>query len=287
MTTRFDAMERRNDNPTDGGRDDATAGVGDDAVLALHGITVVVDGSKILGPLDWDVRAGERWIVIGPNGGGKSTLVRVASLALHPTEGVVRVLDAELGKTDLRQMRSRVGWASAALLDQLRPRLTANEIVRCGIHGALEPWWHQYSETEIIRADELLARVGLPGYGERTLATLSSGERQRTLLARTLVNDPEVLLLDEPNAGLDLGGREALVDSLDELSTSGPPTVLVTHHVEDIPPTTTHLLALSNGRAVAQGLISDVLSAELLSDLFGVNVELSHSDGRWSARARP
>jgi iron complex transport system ATP-binding protein len=256
----------------------------EDPVLDLKGVTVVVNGSKILGPLTWSVEPAQSWVVIGANGSGKSTLIRVASLALHPTEGTVRVLDAELGKTDLRQMRSRVGWASAALLDQLRLGLTANEIVRCGIHGALEPWWHSYSEAECDRADQLLELVGLPGYGPRVLAGLSSGERQRTLLARTLVNDPEVLLLDEPNAGLDMGGREALIEALVELSTSGPPTVLVTHHVEDIPPTTTHLLALDGGQPVARGPIDDILSAELLSHLFGVGVELLRHGGRWAAR---
>ena len=254
-------------------------------VLDLSGVVVVIDGSKILGPLDWSVQPGEQWVVIGPNGSGKSTLVRVASLALHPTEGVVKVLDGELGKTDLRQLRSRVGWASAALLDQLRPGLTANEIVRCGIHGALEPWWHRYSDDEWRRADQLLDRVGLAGYGDRTLAGLSSGERQRTLLARTLVNDPEVIVLDEPNAGLDMGGREALIEALVGLYRAGPPSVLVTHHVEDIPPTATHLLALAGGEVRAQGAIDNVLTAGLLSDVFELKVELSRRHGRWSARA--
>ena len=256
-------------------------------MLELTGISVIVDGAKILGPLDWAVRPGERWAVIGPNGSGKSTLVKVASLMLHPTEGTVRVLDGELGRTDLRQLRSRVGWASAALLDQLRPQLTANEIVRCGIHGALEPWWHRYTEAECRRADDLLDRVGLPGFGGRRLSGLSSGERQRTMLARTLVNDPEVLLLDEPNAGLDMGGREALVEALDQLAAHGPPTVLITHHVEDIPQSTTHLLALAGGRVTARGPIGDVLDADLLSDLFGLDVELNRHGGRWAARALP
>ena len=256
-------------------------------VLELAGITVVIEGSKILGPLDWAVKPGERWVVIGPNGGGKSTLVRVASMALHPTEGTVRVLDGELGRTDLRQLRSRVGWASAALLDQLRPQLTANEIVRCGIHGALEPWWHRYSDEECERADALLDRMGLSGFGSRRLSGLSSGERQRTLLARTLVNDPEVLLLDEPNAGLDMGGREALVAALDDLALDGPPTVLVTHHVEDIPPSTTHILALADGVVRASGPIADMLDQDLISDLFELPVELWRTDGRWGARARP
>lgn len=257
-----------------------------DAVLTLQDVVVVVGGQKILGPIDWTVQSGESWVVLGPNGSGKSTLVRVASLALHPSQGTVNVLDGELGKTDLRQLRGQVGWSSAALLDQLRGRLTANEIVRCGIHGALEPWWHPYSKAEIKRADQLLDDVGLPGYGDRTLTSLSSGERQRTLLARTLVNNPGVLLLDEPNAGLDMGGREALIDALDRLAVDGPPSVLVTHHVEDIPPSTTHLLALAGGEVQAQGPIDETLDADLLSHLFEVDVELLGQDRRWSARAR-
>ncbi len=277
---------RRRRRPPDDNRSGTVLAV-TSPVLDLQGITVVIDGSKILGPLDWSVESGERWVVIGPNGGGKSTLVKVASMMLHPTEGSVRVLDGELGRTDLRRLRARVGWASAALLDQLRPQLTANEIVRCGIHGALEPWWHRYSEQECRWADELLDRVGLPDFGPRPLSSLSSGERQRTLLARTLVNNPEILLLDEPNAGLDMGGREALVEALDELTVDGPPTVLVTHHVEDIPRSTTHLLALADGVVQAAGPIVDVLDENLLSDLFGLEVELVDQDGRWAARAVP
>ena len=214
-------------------------------VIDLQGIVVVQDGHKVLGPLSWRVAAGEHWVVIGPNGGGKSTLLRVASLGQHPTEGVVRVLGHQLGRVDIRQLRARVGVSSASLVDQLRGRLTANEIVRCGLHAALEPWWHHYDDADLARADRLLALVGLDGHGGRSFATLSSGERQRTLLARTLMAQPDVLLLDEPTAGLDLGGREALVGALDAIAADdGPATVFVTHHVEDIPPSTTHLLAI-------------------------------------------
>lgn len=255
-------------------------------LVDLQAVAVVLDGRKLLGPLSWRIDAGQHWVVVGPNGGGKSTLIRIASLALHPSEGTVTVLGHQLGKVDIRQLRSRVGVSSASLVDQLRGRLTANEVVRCGLHAALEPWWHDYSDAEMARADELLTGVGLEGHGARTFATLSSGERQRALLARSLMAEPDVLILDEPTAGLDLGGRESLVGALDRIATGGgPATVFVTHHVEDIPTSTTHLLALAEGRPLANGPIDDVLTPALLSELFGVAVELDRRDGRWSARA--
>jgi iron complex transport system ATP-binding protein len=256
-------------------------------VIDLQSITVVLDGNKLLGPLSWQVEHDQRWVVIGPNGGGKSTLLRVASLALHPTDGVVRVLGHQLGAVDIRQLRSRIGVSSASLVDQLRGRLTAAEVVKCGRFAALEPWWHTYSPADEARAEALLALVGLDGYGPRTFATLSSGERQRAMLARTLMPEPDVLLLDEPTAGLDLGGRESLVAALDAIAADddGPATVFVTHHVEDIPPTTTHLLAVADGTALAAGPIGEVLSAALLSELFDVEVSLTRNGGRWSAKA--
>ena len=183
-------------------------------LLSLVGVGVTIDGRSVLRDVDWSVQPGQHWVVIGPNGGGKSTMVRVAGLQLHPTVGSVVVMGHELGRTDIRGLRSRVGLASASLADQLRGRLTAEEVVRCGRTGALEPWWHTYTDEDTDRALAALERVGLGGYGQRTFGTLSSGERQRTLLARALVNDPGVLLLDEPTAGLDLAGREELVAAL-------------------------------------------------------------------------
>lgn len=255
-------------------------------VVDLADVAVIMDGRKILGPLSWRIQADEHWVVLGPNGGGKSTLLRIASLAQHPSDGVVRVLGHELGKVDIRHLRARIGVSSASLVDQLRGRLTAEEIVRCGLYAALEPWWHQYRPEDTARAEQLLAQVGLAGYGDRSFATLSSGERQRTLLARTLMSDPDVILLDEPTAGLDLGGRESLVAALDAIADSdGPATVFVTHHVEDIPPSTTHLMAIAEGRPAAMGPVDEVLSASLLSEIFELPVSLSNRNGRWSARA--
>ncbi len=227
--------------------------------------------------------------MIGPNGSGKSTLVKVAGLQLHPTTGRVTILDHELGRTDIRSLRSAVGLASAGLADQLRGRLTAEEVVRCGRTGALEPWWHTYGPADHEAALGALRRVGLDGYAPRTFATLSSGERQRTLLARALVNDPQLVLLDEPTAGLDLAGREELVGALVELAAdpAAPATVLITHHVEDVPPSATHLLALRDGAVLASGPIEDNLNSETMSAVFDLAVDVEPRGGRYTARARP
>ncbi|MFT7601949.1 MAG: iron complex transport system ATP-binding protein [Acidimicrobiales bacterium] len=258
-----------------------------ESLLTLSGVSVTLDGNDILKRLDWAVAAGQHWVVIGQNGSGKSTLVRLAGLQLHPSTGLVELLGHELGKVDIRPLRARIGLASAGLADQLRPRLTAEEIVKCGRTGALEPWWHTYTDADSTRARVALSRVGLDGYAPRTYGTLSSGEKQRVLVARALVNDPEIVLLDEPTAGLDLGGREELVSALTTLANDpdGPATVMVSHHVEDIPGTTTHILALRGGVALAAGPINEVLSSALLSDVFGLDVELTKLGDRYAARA--
>lgn len=245
------------------------------------------DPSPALDHLDWAVDPADRWVVLGRNGSGKTTLVRVASLTLHPSRGTVDVLGERLGRTDVRTLRTRIGLVSAALADQLRPRLTAEEVVVCGIHAALEPWWHTYADADHARAAELLDRFGCGHLGGHRFATLSSGERQRVLLARALVDEPGLLLLDEPNAGLDLGGREELIGALTRLAADpdGPPTVLVTHHVEEIPPGFSHVLLLRDGKALAAGPLDDTLSAEALSDTFGLAVDLTRHHDRWSARA--
>jgi iron complex transport system ATP-binding protein len=259
-----------------------------DPVLALDSVGVTIDGRTILDGVDWQVRPGEHWVVLGPNGGGKSTLMRVAGLALHPSRGAVTVVGAQLGRVDIRPLRARVGTTSAALMDQLRPALSAHDVVVTARRGALEPWWHTYDEHDHDAARRALAARGVGHLAARTFGTLSSGERQRVLLARALVNHPALVLLDEPNAGLDLGAREQLVAALTELAAedAAPATVLVTHHVEDIPPSSTHLAAIGGGRLVAAGPIASVLDAALIDRLFAVEVDLERRDGRWSARAR-
>lgn len=256
------------------------------AVLVLDGVGKTIDGRTILHELSWRVETDQHWVIIGPNGGGKSTLVRIAALQLHPTMGRVEVLGTELGKADIRELRSRVGLSSAGLVDQLRGGLTAEEIVRCGLHAALETWWHRWTESDTVRALELLADVGLAGFGDHSFASLSSGERQRTLLARVLMPSPSVIVLDEPTAGLDFLGRETLLLTMDGLAArGGPASVLVTHHVEDIPTSSTHLLAIAGGRAVACGPIDDVLDETLMSSLYEMRVSLERQGARWSARA--
>jgi iron complex transport system ATP-binding protein len=258
-----------------------------DPVLSMRDVGVTIDGTTVLTGVTFSVHADEHWAVLGPNGGGKSTLIRIAGLALHPSAGSLHVLGQELGRIDIRPLRARIGLSSAALVDQLRGTLTAEEIVRCGRYGALEPWWHSYEPADTARADELLARLGLGGFGGRRFSSLSSGERQRVLLARTLMPRPELILLDEPTAGLDFGGREELVTALQDLACDpgAPPSILVTHRVEDLPATTTHLAAVHRGRMVAAGPIEETLSAELLSEVFGLRVALARNGHRWAAHA--
>jgi iron complex transport system ATP-binding protein len=256
-------------------------------VLRLGGVSVVRDGRAILADVDWEVRPGERWVVVGPNGSGKTTLVRVAAMALHPSAGEVDVLGERLGRVDVRRHRHRIGLASMALSDQLRPTLRAFEVVMCAKYGDLEPWWHTYDEADRARARQLLERLGAGALAERQLGTCSAGERQRILLARTLMTDPGLVLLDEPTAGLDLPGREELVASLDTLAADpdSPPVVLVTHHLEEVPPRFTHALALRDGRVAAAGPVGDVLRADVLSQTFGLPLRLARQGGRWQAWA--
>lgn len=223
--------------------------------------------------------------MLGPNGSGKSTLLRIAALQLHPSRGTVDVLGERLGRTDVRALRRRVGYASAALADSLRPTISALDVVLTAKHAALEPWWHTYDDADREAALACLARLGVEAYAARELGTLSSGERQRVLVARTLMGDPGLVLLDEPNAGLDLGGREWLVAGLDALGRdpSSPPSVLVTHHLEEIPAATTHALLLRDGRIQAAGPAEEVLTGEALSATFRVRLGVGRVGGRWFA----
>ncbi|CAB4741716.1 MAG: ATP-binding cassette domain-containing protein [Actinobacteria bacterium] len=259
-----------------------------DPVVELRGVVRVEEGNEILRGVDWTVREGERWVVLGRNGCGKTTLMRIVSLYLHPSKGEVCVLGNVLGRSDIRRARERIGWSSASFADLLRPQLTAAEIVMTARYAALEPWWHTYTEAEAARARELLERVGVGTLADRSFATFSSGERQRVLLARTLMNDPGLILLDEPTAALDLAGREELIATLDELALdpSTPPVILVTHHVEEIPPAFTHVLMLREGRVLAQGPLGNTLTEANLGACFGLDVALERRDGRYAAWAR-
>jgi iron complex transport system ATP-binding protein len=252
-------------------------------------VSFVRDGRTILAPIDWTVEQDERWLVVGANGSGKTTLMRISALYEHPSAGEVEVLGERLGSTDVRVLRRRVGYSSAAMAGQIRPALSAEEVVMTAKYAALEPWWHRYDDADRARARGCLERMGVDAFAERSLGTLSSGEQQRVLLARTLMNDPGVLLLDEPSARLDLGGREQLVAALAELTTdpAAPPTVLVTHHLDEVPPGMTHVLMLRHGEVVASGPIDTTLRADTLSECFEMHLELERrDDGRWAAWAR-
>jgi len=242
---------------------------------------------RILCGINWTVGRGERWAVLGPNGSGKTTLMLLASGFLHPTRGTVDVLGRRLGHTDVRALRERVAMVSGSISRMVVPHLTAREVVVSARHGALEPWWHAYSQADRDRAETLLAASGFAYLAERSFALLSEGERQQVLLARALMPEPDLLLLDEPCAGLDMGGRERLLARLTAVAADRgqPPVVLITHHVEEIPAGFTHTLLLRQGRVLVAGPASQVLTAAALSDCFGVSLRLRCDQGRWSSQA--
>ena len=253
--------------------------------LRLTDVALVREGRRLLDGVNWTVLPGERWVVLGRNGSGKSSLLRIASLYLHPSEGTVDVLGQRLGRTDVRGLRTRIGVASSGMADMLRSDLTPVDVVMTAKNAALEPWWHRYDDADRARARACLDQLGIVHLADRSFATLSSGERQRVLLARTLMPEPGLLLLDEPTAGLDLAGREDLVAGLADLAAdpATPATVLVTHHVEEIPDGFTHLLLLAEGQVMAAGPLDEVLDAERLSACFGLPLGLEHRHGRWWA----
>ena len=254
-------------------------------VLDLQRVTLIRGDRQILDSICWQVRPTERWVILGPNGSGKTSLCRVASLYQHPTRGTVDLLGERLGRVDVRMLRSRLGFTSAALTDMLKPSLRVADVVVTGKFAALAPHWHRYTLDDRDKADRLLERFGCQRLGAARFGTLSSGERQRVLLARVLMNDPSLLLLDEPTAGLDLGGREQLIHQLATLAQdpAAPAIIMVTHHVDEIPRGFTHGLLLRAGRIVASGAIDDTLTPETLSSCFDMPLSLERRRGRWAA----
>ncbi len=260
-----------------------------DPVLELAGVTVRRGTATLLDGIDWTVEEDERWVVLGPNGAGKTTLLQVAAAQMHPTSGVAGILDEVLGTTDVFELRPRIGLTSAALADRIPRSELVKDVVVSASYGVLGRWREEYADLDHDRAAALLAEVGAEHLAERTFGTLSEGERKRVQVARALMTDPELLLLDEPAAGLDLGGREDLVATLSQvaLDPDSPATVLVSHHVEEIPPGFTHALLLREGRVVDSGPVEDVVTAESLSETFAMPLVLSRSDDRFAARRRP
>jgi iron complex transport system ATP-binding protein len=259
-----------------------------DPVLELAGVTVRRGQSNLVESIDWTVEEDERWVVLGPNGAGKTTLLQVASAQIHPTSGVAGILGEVLGTVDVFELRPRIGLTSAALADKIPRAERVHDVVVSASYGVVGRWREHYDELDHERAEQLLTEVGAGHLRDRTFGTLSEGERKRVQIARALMTDPELLLLDEPAAGLDLGGREDLVSTLSVLAMheASPAPVLVSHHVEEIPPGFTHALLLRRGRVVAAGPLERVLTEEIVSATFGMPLQLVHEDGRWSARRR-
>jgi len=257
-------------------------------VLELSDITVRRGGSILLDRVSWRVEEGDRWVVLGPNGAGKTTLMQVASAQLHPTAGTVEILGERLGAVDVFELRPRIGVTSAAVAERLPRDERAHDVVVTASYGAFGRWKEQFDELDHERATGLLREVGAGELRDRTFGTLSEGERKRVLIARALMADPELLLMDEPAAGLDLGGREDLVATLEVLATDAgsPAIVLVSHHVEEIPPGFTHALLLRAGAAVAAGPIDEVITEPLLSRAFNMPLTVTRADGRFTARRR-
>jgi iron complex transport system ATP-binding protein len=245
-----------------------------DLVVRMEGVAVRRGDTTLLQGVGWAVELDERWVVLGPNGAGKTTLLRLAAAELHPTEGTVDVLGERLGRVNVFELRTRVGLSSAAFGQRVPGDEIVRDVVVSAGYGVVGRWREAYDATDVDRADDLLSAMGL-----RELA----GRRYATLMT-----DPELLLLDEPAAGLDLGGREELVARLAGLAADpdAPASVLVTHHVEEIPPGYTHGLLLRGGRVVAAGLLDDVLDDENLSATFGVPLAVARRRGRYTAWLR-
>ncbi|WP_243795540.1 ABC transporter ATP-binding protein [Saccharopolyspora gloriosae] len=254
----------------------------------MDGVGVRRGGNALVSDVNWSVELDERWVVLGPNGAGKTTLLKLAGAELHPSDGTVDVLGERMGRTNVFELRPRIGLSSAALGARVPGDELVRDVVVSAGYSVLGRWREEYDEMDTDRATELLGLLGMAHLADRAFGTLSEGERKRTLISRALMTDPELLLLDEPAAGLDLGGREDLVARLSALALDpeAPASVLVTHHVEEIPPGFTHALLLREGATVAQGLLADVLTEDNLSKTFDQDLELQRSGDRYFARRR-
>ena len=257
-----------------------------DLLIDFRGVMLRRGGRLLVGPVDWQVELDERWVVIGPNGAGKTSLLRIAAAMEYPSGGTATVLGERLGRVDMGELRQRVGLSSSALAERVPDSELVRDLVVSAGYAVLGRWRERYDDVDYDRAVDTLESVGAEHLTDRTYGTLSEGERKRVLIARALMTDPELLLLDEPAAGLDLGGREELVARLSDLAADpdSPALVLVTHHVEEIPPGFSHCLILSEGQVVAAGLLNDVMTAENLSTAFGQSIAVDVIDGRYFAR---
>src|SRR6266545_82263 len=256
-------------------------------VVELADVSVVRGTTRLVDGVDWVIEDSDRWVVIGPNGAGKTTLLQILAAQLYPTAGLVGLLGEVVGAVDVFELRPRIGLTSAALADRLPRSEKVSDVVVSASYGVVGRWREEYDETDHKRAAGLLDELGIGHLTERTFGTLSEGERKRVQIARALMTDPELMLLDEPAAGLDLAGREQLVRALGGIAVdaSAPSIVLVTHHVEEIPPGFTHALLLREGRVVRSGPIGEALDSASLSEAFGLPLQLERNGERYTARA--
>jgi len=258
-----------------------------DLVIRVDRVDVVRSGNYLLRDVSWRVAADQRWVLLGPNGAGKTTLLNLAAARMHPTGGTVDVLGERLGRVDMNELRTRIGLSTAALADRIPGDETVHDAVLTASWAVVGRFRERYDAIDEIRARALLDLMGVAAMADRRFGTLSEGERKRTAIARALMTDPELLLLDEPAAGLDLGGREDLVSRLAELAhdPDAPTLVLVTHHVEEIPPGFTHAMLLREGVVVAQGPLAETVTSENLSKTFGLQLRVTRAGDRFTARA--
>ncbi|MFJ4477150.1 ABC transporter ATP-binding protein [Streptomyces xanthochromogenes] len=258
-------------------------------VLELVDVSVVRDGRALVDDVSWSVKEGERWVILGPNGAGKTTLLNIASSYLFPSTGTTRILGEQLGRVDVFELRPRIGMAGVAMADKLPKRQTVLQTVLTAAYGMTATWQEEYDTVDEDRARAFLDRLGMTDFVDRKFGTLSEGERKRTLIARAMMTDPELLLLDEPAAGLDLGGREDLVRRLGRLARDpyAPSMVMVTHHVEEIAPGFTHVLMIRQGKVLAAGPMETELTSRNLSLCFGLPLLVEHRGDRYTATGLP
>jgi iron complex transport system ATP-binding protein len=256
-------------------------------VASLQSVSFVRDGRPILTDINWTIDQSERWVIVGPNGAGKTTLLSMLASLTHPTSGSVTVLGEKIGKTDVFELRPRVGFASSDMARRIPDNETVMDAVLTAAWGVTGRWQENYEDIDVRRATRVLSEWRLDHLAENYVGTLSDGERKRVQIARSVMTDPELLLLDEPAGSLDVGAREDVIEMLEHFASeaSSPAMVMVTHHVEEIPPGFSHLLVIAGGKIVKKGPIADTLTGDTMSEAFGRPLSITHNNGRFSATA--